>query len=311
MLDCLVIGGGPAGLTAAIYLARFRRRFRVVDNGNSRASWIPVTRNHAGFPDGINGKELLGRMRAQAERYGAEIVRGEVTRLERRDPGFLATIDGAPVAALTVLFATGVADIDPGLPNHHQAVQRGLVRYCPICDGYEVMDKNVAVLGDGARVFHEALFIRTYTSHLTVLSLGRKLDLAEDERQQLDAAGIRVIEEPVTDVVVEREKITHLILRDGRRLGFDAIYAALGTKPRVTLAEGIGATLDPAGCLVVDRHQQTSVAGAYAAGDVVSTLDQISVAMGQAAIASTAIHNAVPWSWTYRDAAEPALTSSP
>jgi len=311
MLDCLVIGGGPAGLTAAIYLARFRRRFRVIDNGNSRASWIPVTRNHAGFPDGISGQELLGRMRAQAERYGAEIVRGEVTRLERREPGFLATIDGAPVAALTVLLATGVADIDPGLPNHHQAVQRGLVRYCPICDGYEVMDRNVAVLGHGMRVFREALFIRTYTPHLTVLSLGRKLDLAADERQQLDAAGIRVIEEPVTDVIVAHEQITHLVLRDGRRLGFDAIYAALGTKPRATLAESIGVKLDSGGCLVVDRHQQTSVPGAYAAGDVVSALDQISVAMGQAAIASAAIHNAVPWSWTYRDAAEPALTSSP
>ena len=87
MLDCLVVGGGPAGLTAAIYLARFRRNFRVIDAGDSRASWIPLSHNHAGFPDGISGDALLARMRAQAERYGAVIERGEVSRLERLDGG--------------------------------------------------------------------------------------------------------------------------------------------------------------------------------------------------------------------------------
>ena len=108
-MDCLVIGGGPAGLTAAIYLARFRRRFLVVDAGASRASWIPVSHNHAGYPDGIAGTDLLARMRAQAERYGAEIIRGRVERLERpAGGGFTAVMaDGSRHEAERVLLATG------------------------------------------------------------------------------------------------------------------------------------------------------------------------------------------------------------
>src|SRR5688500_8938070 len=94
MLDCLVVGGGPAGLTAAIYLARFRRSFRVIDAGDSRASWIPLSHNHAGFPDGISGNALLARMRAQAERYGTVIEGGEVGRLERLEGGGFAASVG-------------------------------------------------------------------------------------------------------------------------------------------------------------------------------------------------------------------------
>src|SRR5215218_4420581 len=115
-MDCFVIGGGPAGLTAAIYLARFRRRFAVVDAGASRALWIPVSHNHAGHPDGIPGPELLGRMRAQAERYGAEVVRGRVERLERRGDGFAARLEGSgALEAARVLLATGSEDGRPPL----------------------------------------------------------------------------------------------------------------------------------------------------------------------------------------------------
>lgn len=101
-LDTLIVGGGPAGLTAAIYLARYRRRFLVVDSGASRASWIPLSHNHAGFPDGVTGDELLARMRAQAERYGARIVPGTVTAVERGDDGYrVRTEDGRQFRART------------------------------------------------------------------------------------------------------------------------------------------------------------------------------------------------------------------
>ena len=132
-MDCLVIGGGPAGLTAAIYVARFRRRFLVVDAAASRASWIPVSHNHPGHPDGIPGPELLGRMRAQAGRYGAEVARGRVERLERRGDGFLARLEkgGYTLEARRVLLATGSDDTRPPMPaaEHDEAVRRGLLRY--------------------------------------------------------------------------------------------------------------------------------------------------------------------------------------
>src|SRR5215210_6368902 len=160
-LDCLIIGAGPAGLTAAIYLARFRLSLRVVDEGRSRAGWIPCTRNVPGFPDGISGTELLERTRVQAEKYGAALTRGRVTRLDRVEGGFEAEWGEGSAAARTVLIATGVKNRRPDMDEelHEEALARGLIRYCPICDGYEVTDKKVGVIGSGANGIAEALFL--------------------------------------------------------------------------------------------------------------------------------------------------------
>src|SRR5690606_32642995 len=130
-LDCLVIGGGPAGLTAAIYLARYKRRFLVVDAGESRCSLIPTSHNHSGFPDGINGFELLDRMAAQARKYGAAIDKGRVNQVHRAPDGtFVAIVGSHEARAKTVLLATGVIDIEPDLPDVENAVRRGLMRHC-------------------------------------------------------------------------------------------------------------------------------------------------------------------------------------
>src|SRR4029453_9287976 len=152
-LDCLVIGGGPAGLTAAIYLARFHMTILVLDSGKGRAATIPCTRNHPGYPDGISGAELIGLMKEQAQKYGAKIIDGTVTRLERdEDSGqFEAEWGSGPVKARRVLLATGGTKRRPPMDEalHDEALARGQIRYCPVCDGYEVTDKKVGVLGSG------------------------------------------------------------------------------------------------------------------------------------------------------------------
>jgi thioredoxin reductase (NADPH) len=298
MLDCLIIGGGPAGLTAAIYLGRFCRTLTVVDAGKSRASWIPRSHNHAGFPDGIAGTELLTRMRAQAVRYGAEIVAGEVTGIARGHGAFNATIADRTIEAQTVILATGVIDTEPELPNLYYAVQRGLIRHCPICDGYEVRGQNVAVIGHGRDVLREALFLRTYTARVTLLSLGQPLGFTRRECQALRRASIEAVEQPVTQVLVEEERITKIVAADGRTFAFDTLYSALGTLSRAAPAGQLGVKLDEAGRIHVNKAQRTSVPGVYAAGDIVRGLNQISVAMGQAAVAATAIHNALPRRWS-------------
>lgn len=147
MRDCVIIGGGPAGLTAAIYLARFHLNITVIDAGQSRALWIPTTHNHAGFPDGISGENLLERMRAQAIRYGTKIVQGRVGSITKNDAVFALEYGHGVIEAATVILATGVVNRLPAISEdlHAQALVEGKTRYCPVCDGYEVTDKNEAV----------------------------------------------------------------------------------------------------------------------------------------------------------------------
>ena len=160
--EVLIVGAGPAGLTAATYLARFLRRVLVADAGSPRACWIPLSHNMPGFPAGITGDAILSRMREQAEEYGAVIEPGAVERLTPVEGGgFIAQLNGRQVRVRAVLLATGVIDHHPDLPGVENAIARALVRICPICDGYEARDKAVAVIGDGDMGVREAAFLRT------------------------------------------------------------------------------------------------------------------------------------------------------
>ncbi|MBP2301872.1 NAD(P)/FAD-dependent oxidoreductase [Azospirillum picis] len=292
--DCLIVGGGPAGLTAAIYLARYRRSVLVVDEAKSRCAWIPTSHNLAGFTGGISGTDLLQRIRAQAVLYGARIETASVTALERQPSGtgYRALLDDRrAVEAATVLLATGVIDGQPRMPYLYEAMQRGLIRVCPICDAFEVIDRRIAVLGHAGQAVGEARFIRGYSPAVTLLTLGEPMTLTLEERQGLDADGIAVVEDPVVAVGMDEDRSARVTLQGGRILVFDTLYSALGISARSALAGRIGAEMDVDGRLIVDRHQRSSVPGFYAAGDVVSTLNQIAVAMGEAAMAATAIHN--------------------
>lgn len=231
-------------------------------------------------------------MRAQARKYGAPILSAMATSLERRPDGiFVARVGARDILARTILLATGVIDEEPELPNLMDSVQRGLIRHCGICDAYEVIDHQVAVIGHGSTGLGEALFLRTYTSDITLFSLGRPLGLSHDELQRAEAAGIKLIDETVAEVIVEHGRIRALRLQSCSCHSFDTLYSALGSVARSGLARDLGAVLGKDGCVVTDQHQRSSVDGLFVAGDVVLSLDQISVAMGEAAIAATTIHN--------------------
>lgn len=288
--DCAVVGGGPAGLTAAIYLARFHLAVTVIDANNSRASLIPQTRNHAGFPEGISGPDLLARMRQQATKYGAQLREGVVEALSPTAEGFVVTMAGKAMHARTVLLATGVVNRRPPMMDdktHDRALAEGLLRYCPICDGYEVTDLNVAVLGTGQRGCDEAVFLRSYTGDVTLVA-PEEHDLSPDQRATLQGAGISVAG-TCRGISLVDDKIV-LELDQGSR-AFDSLYPALGSDIRSELAGMVGAARSDDGCLTVDSHQRTNIAGLYAAGDVVKGLDQISHAMGEGGVAATTIRN--------------------
>ncbi len=286
--DVLVVGAGPAGLIAAVYLARFRRSVALVDAGHSRAVRIPRSHNYPGYPEGITGPDLTASLREQARHYGIEATPATVETLQAKGDGFAATWAGGGTSARCVVLATGATDVEPRLPHLAEALQTGAIRYCPVCDGFEVIDQRVGVLIDGPAGVAEAVYLRHFTPQVTVFQASAEVGLAPADRERLVRAGIRLVPAPLTSARLWRDRIT---LRHGdEETTCDTVYCALGMNVHSRLAVDLGAEVDASGYLRVDAHQRTTVPGLYAAGDVASGLNQISVASGGAAIAASAIH---------------------
>jgi thioredoxin reductase (NADPH) len=252
-----------------------------------------LSRNHPGFPNGVRGKTLLARMRRQAAKYGARIEAARVEDLQADGDAFRLVTETRVVAARRVVLATGVVDVEPEIPGVEPAIARGLVRVCPICDGYETIGQQVGVLGRDAHAAREAIFLTTYTSRVTLIHGGPPEALPESERVALAQAGVDLIEAPIDGVALDRKRIAAVCFSPGRTVALDCVYAALGVIPRSDLAVKAGAKLDAGGRLFVTDQQETSAPGLYAAGDVVRGLNQISTAEGEGATAATHLHNAL------------------
>jgi thioredoxin reductase (NADPH) len=313
MVDCLVIGAGPAGLTAAIYLARFRRSLVLADAGRSRARLIPISKNTPGFPGGVHGETLLAELREQAGRFGVEPQACRVTALRRDGDGFVATLSGADcnpeddggsgasredvaanatvLHAERVILATGVVDALPDIDGCDAAIRAGVVRLCAVCDGYETDGRRVGVYAPADTLTGHARWMRSLCRDVTAIVA--KGTLGEDARRELEGLGIAIVENAGAPVWDGRGRI-RLTRADGGEAAFDAFYPVLGARSQSRLATALGAECTKEGDLVVDEHQRTTVPGLYAIGDVVSALNQISVGYGHAAIAATAVHNELP-----------------
>ncbi|MBV4484585.1 NAD(P)/FAD-dependent oxidoreductase [Pseudomonas sp. SWRI153] len=290
-VDCLIVGAGPAGLTTAVYLSRFHRRVVVADGGQSRASLIPLSHNYPGFPPGISGKDLLDRLREQAQSYGAAIEAGRVERLLKNSTGFVAQLNGRTLSARRVVLATGIVDTLPQMDRPYDGIAQSIIRLCAICDGYEVNGDNVAVYGEAQCAIDHGLFLRNFTDRVTVLAEGDS-EACEEAIAAARRAGIRLINDRVENIEVSEGKVLVKVC-NGEAFCFDIVYPSLGSQYRSELAVQLGAEVGEEGALRVDDHQCTSIDGLYAVGDVVDSLKQISVATGQAAVCATAVHNSL------------------
>ena len=288
-VDTVVVGGGPAGLTAAIYLARFRRRVLVVDEGRSRARLIPRSHNHPAFPDGIRGEVLLDRMREQLARYGRAPLDARVTRIVPATSGFRVETGRGAVMARTVILAGGVRDRLAPVAGAEALVTAGVLRQCPVCDGFEVQGKRIAVIGAQPCTAGEALFLRTYARDLTVVTLGAPLAVEGAVRARLARWRIDVVEAPVTGIEADRTTGVAIRFAGGAVERFDVAYSAMGVEVRLPHIAGLELTED--GRIITGAQQDCSLPGLYAAGDVVTGLNQIGVAMAQGEVAAVAAHN--------------------
>ena len=291
VLDCLIVGAGPAGLTAGLYLRRFHRDIVIADAGESRAKRIPESNNYPGFPDGISGEALLQRLRVQLQRVDGEVRVGAVSKLRRSGELFIAEFGAGSLSARTLLIATGVRDREPRIRGIDALRRDGLLRQCPICDAFEFTGKRIGVIGGDAHCGREALFLRHFSDEVSVLGDDAQTCVDQATRSDLQAKGVRCLDAHALEALRNDDGSVRLRMSDGGDVTFDVVYAALGCEPRSSLAEALGARLDERRNVVIDAHCQTNVPGLFAAGDVVSALDQIAVATGHAAIAATAIHN--------------------
>jgi thioredoxin reductase (NADPH) len=285
--DAIVVGAGPAGLTAAIYLGRFRRRCMVIEDGHSRAQWIPTSHNIPGFTSGIGGQEFLNSLKAQALKYGTQTRHGHVADLTVNEDLFALRTGEELLHSRYVLLATGVRDHFPEIAGATEAVLRSLLRVCPICDAFEAIDKRIAVIGDGPLGERELAFLKNYSEQVTLLQVDPPTLAPRASAHRPD--GVERISIRLSDLVIRENRVS--LSRNGSERSFDVVYLALGCSSQLDLARSLHAQCDEHGALVVNAHQETSVPRLYAAGDIVRGLNQVVVAAAESAIAATDIHN--------------------
>jgi len=283
--DCVIVGAGPAGLSAAVYMGRFRRSTLVLDCQDGRWSYGQVNDNYLGFPRGVSARRLHALGRAQAERFGVTFQDTQVTGIAESAGGYRIEFRGGQAQARTVIWAAGVRDRWPAFPGVRRLVGRHLF-WCIVCDGWRTLGRSVLLLGNTDRDVGTALQFLTYTRDLTfVLEPGRKLKARC--WQKLDAAGIPVRHGRVKKVRASAERIERVVLDDGAELRPDYIFSLYGSHPRTELLRALPVALTRFGQVRIDDKNRTNLPTFFAAGDVTDRYGhQVATAVHEGATAA-------------------------
>jgi thioredoxin reductase len=283
--DAVVVGGGPAGLAAATWLARYRRDVVVVDSGDYRAAAVERSHGYLGRPE-QNPMELLDTARTQLSAYPtAELRRARVVTAASSDDAFhLRCDDGADIRALRVVVATGVADTCPdlvGFDEHYGAS----AFHCPACDGYDAQGRDVVAYGWDERLVGFATSLLDWARSVTVLTSGRRFAGDQACLDVLARHRVEVVETPASALVGSRGDLQGVELADGRIVPTSLLFFSVAHRPRIEVAEAFGCAVDDDGYVWVDREGQTSVPGVYAAGDVTAGMQLVQVAAAKGVVA--------------------------
>jgi len=288
--DVAVVGGGPAGLAAALWLARYLHKVVVIDSGDPR-NW--ETRGINGYlgHQGIRSPELRKLGRDEGEKYGAQFVKG-IVETAANETGELFEIclrNGKTIESRRILLAIGLRDVWPDIPGLDKCYGE-TVHVCPDCDGYETRDKKTVVIGKGRKAVGMALALTTWTKQIVICTNGEPPDISQELLDLIKPLNIPVLDSPISCVLSHEKEIRGLELAGGMSLDCERLYFAIGQYPSDDLGAQLGCKRDQVGRLVIDEHNHTSVRNVYAAGDVAGGPQLAIAAAASGAIAAVAIH---------------------
>jgi thioredoxin reductase len=299
LYDCIVIGAGPAGLSASLFLARYRRRVLTFHHNSPRNEYAHGVHGFLGH-HGIPPAELLARGRDEVTQHGGLIVESCVTAVERISSDHFRVStgsdqDGRTFAARRILLATGLRDLTPDCPGFREFYGVS-VHHCPDCDGYESVNKHIAVLGTGTKTVGFSLDLLTWTDKITLITDGHASELSGDNRAKLASFDIQVLDQSISALEgdPESKQLQRVIFTGGESLECETLFFNLGTEPASNLHEALGCKLDEeCGLIWVDRTRQTSVEGVYASGDITPNSQLAIVAAAEGAMAAIHIHDSL------------------
>ncbi len=288
MFDAIVIGGGPAGLSAATWLSRYRRTVLVLDGGEHRNRWVDQAHGYLGT-DPLHPNEFLQSARRQLDGYAETEIRSEQADVARRNENgtFAVEAGGTTLSARTLVLAVGVEDEFPEVENFFEHYGAS-VFHCPTCDGYEAKGSDVVAFGWNKNLTGFALTLLGWASTVTLVTDGRSFEGDEEDRRRLNAEGVCILEDDAVELLGRRG---HL---DGVRLAKEGVvdcqlaFFSIAHRPRTALAGQLGCALTHEGCIEVDLEGATTVPGVYAAGDVTPGVQLVQVAAAKGAIAGVA-----------------------
>jgi thioredoxin reductase (NADPH) len=287
--EVMVVGGGIAGLSAAIYLGRAQRDTLVIDSGHSMAKWEPVVENYLGFPKGVGGEDLLRNGRKQAKRHEVRFVHDEIKTVSARESVFVLKGKRKTYQTKRLLLATGIFHLPPEIPGVKQCLGHSMF-FCKDCDGYRVREKRIAIIGVNNEAVEYALGMLHYSACVIVATNGRRPRWDKHHARWLAEYEIPVERKRITDVEHRKRKIRALDFAGGTCVKIDYLFTTRGDIFHNHLAKKLGAKLDPDGQIKVDQCMRASVPRLYAAGCVTPANCQMIIAAGQGAAAAQAIN---------------------
>lgn len=302
--DAVVVGGGPAGLSAGLWLGRYRRKTLIVDAGRQRNLTSHALHGYA-TRDGVRPEDFLEALRAEVRRYPTvEVVRDLVLEVARQSDSFGISMQGDSVTSSRLVLTTGVQDTPPDIPGFDLHYGRAIF-HCSCCDGYESRDQDVLAIGWGEHVAGFALDLLDWGARVILVTNGETFEGDEDHRSTLAEHGIEIIEEKVEEILSEGETMRGVRLASGTVLPAARAFFSIAHRPRASLGRALGCSIDELGYLSVDEHGLTSIQDVYAAGDVTPGEQLVQTAASSGAVAGIACAMSLRGTITAPGAPEP------